>query len=145
MISKDSDSGGTAIKKIIISAQTIGFIILFSAQALGFDSAMKAPWENNCSSEIPEESYLVSSLNLAIGLYQTHSSGILTRPCPSSPSCSRYMLEAVNRFGFPLGVMLGLERLLHENGEIAHGSLIKTRVGFRIYDPLDSNIFWWSD
>lgn len=82
----------------------------------------------------------------ALGLMAIYS-GVLhpgiSRGCPSYPSCSRYMKAAIIQYGVPLGIVLGLERLLHETGELHRGTPVTTPEGIKIYDPLDNNTFWW--
>jgi len=84
--------------------------------------------------------------DLALGYMKLYSALLhrgMSRGCPSYPSCSRYMTQAVIQFGGPVGIVLGLERLLHETGEIHHGTAVSTPHGLKVYDPLDSNTFWW--
>ena len=78
-----------------------------------------------------------------IHLYGVYLRPALSRGCPCTPSCSEYMLQAIHETGFPIGYVLGLERLLHETGEIHHGLIIQTGQGFRVFDPLENNTFWW--
>ncbi len=78
-----------------------------------------------------------------ISLYGRTLRPAMSRGCPSSPSCSEYMLISVRRFGFPAGYILGLERLLHESGELFHGCFVITPSGYRVDDPVENNIFWW--
>ena len=56
-----------------------------------------------------------------------------------------YMYESIHRYGAPVGIVLGLERLLHETGEVHHGTSILTPLGYRTYDPLENNTFWWDN
>jgi len=93
--------------------------------------------------ESTRSSYLTDT---ALGLMAIYSNLLhpgISRGCPSHPSCSHYMKSAVIRFGVPTGIILGLERLLHETGELYHGFPISTPDGVKIYDPLDNNVFWW--
>ena len=45
-------------------------------------------------------------------LYKRFVSPLLPSACRFSPTCSEYMLEAVDKYGAPRGVWLGLRRLL---------------------------------
>jgi len=55
----------------------------------------------------------VSSLIiLLIRVYQKTLSPLLPRACRFEPSCSQYMLQAVQKHGARRGVVLGLKRLL---------------------------------
>ena len=53
--------------------------------------------------------------------YKRFVSGLLPSACRFHPTCSEYMLEAVDRYGAARGVYLGVRRLLrchpfHEGG-----------------------------
>lgn len=68
---------------------------------------------------------------------------VISSGCPCYPSCSEYMAQAILEYGFPAGLVLGLERLLHEYGEFHYGITIHTSRGLRLYDPIENNTFWW--
>jgi len=51
-------------------------------------------------------------VNLVIKLYQIIFSPLLGSRCRYSPSCSEYMSDAVKRYGFISGILLGIKRLL---------------------------------
>ncbi len=60
-------------------------------------------------------------LMAALRLYQRWISPMLPSACRFHPTCSMYMLEAVERYGSVRGVWLGLKRLvkchpLHRGG-----------------------------
>ncbi|MGA2213979.1 MAG: membrane protein insertion efficiency factor YidD [Bryobacteraceae bacterium] len=48
----------------------------------------------------------------SLRLYKRFVSPLLPSACRFSPTCSEYMLEAVDKYGVPRGVWLGLRRLL---------------------------------
>jgi len=50
-----------------------------------------------------------------IRIYQTIISPLLGPRCRYMPTCSQYMLEAVNRYGVFKGGWLGLKRLIRCN------------------------------
>jgi putative membrane protein insertion efficiency factor len=45
-------------------------------------------------------------------LYKRFVSPLLPSACRFSPTCSEYMMEAIDRYGVPRGVGMGLRRLL---------------------------------
>ncbi len=122
-------------------------MILISLNVKGSEpDSLKGPWiapavKIDISTEYP--TFMADSLMQLTRFHQAYISGTVTRPCPSNPSCSAYMAEALSRHGFPLGYILGLERLLHETGELARGTVIQTPGGPRIHDPLINNTYWW--
>jgi hypothetical protein len=56
-----------------------------------------------------------------LGFYQRAISPTLPPSCRFEPTCSEYMMEAVQKYGVPGGVLMGLRRLsrchpFHEGG-----------------------------
>ncbi len=52
---------------------------------------------------------------LAIGLvriYQRGLSPLLGKNCRFQPTCSHYMIEAINKYGFLIGVSKGIWRIM---------------------------------
>jgi len=49
---------------------------------------------------------------LLIRAYQTALSPLLGKHCRFEPTCSSYTYEAIERYGFVRGTLLGLRRLL---------------------------------
>jgi uncharacterized protein len=47
-----------------------------------------------------------------LGLYKRFVSPLLPSACRFAPTCSEYMMEAVDRYGAARGVTMGLRRLL---------------------------------
>lgn len=48
-----------------------------------------------------------------VGLYRRFLSPILGPNCRFRPTCSEYMIQALEKYGFPKGAWLGLRRILH--------------------------------
>jgi len=48
----------------------------------------------------------------ALDCYKAYLSVLFAGSCRFEPSCSRYMYEAIERFGVARGVWLGIKRLL---------------------------------
>lgn len=71
--------------------------------------------------------YIVSFLSFLILLYQKY---ISKHTCMFTPTCSQYMLESLNRFGFIIGLILGILRILR-----------CTPFARRRYDPVPENYF----
>jgi len=49
---------------------------------------------------------------LALRFYKTYLSFLFAGNCRFDPTCSQYAYQAIERFGVPRGVWLGLKRLL---------------------------------
>jgi uncharacterized protein len=52
------------------------------------------------------------AVTATLRLYKRFVSPILPSACRFSPTCSEYMLEAVDKYGVTRGIWLGLRRLL---------------------------------
>lgn len=95
--------------------------------------------------ETESGSYKKTIVRWVATVYRRYMSPAMSRGCPCHPSCSEYMVQAVIRYPVPVGIILGLDRLLHEAGEIKRGRWIETPSGPLIHDPLENHIFWWDD
>jgi putative component of membrane protein insertase Oxa1/YidC/SpoIIIJ protein YidD len=86
----------------------------------------------------------MSILRYGIGFFQEFISPVDGPRCPMTPTCSDYALQALDRHGPALAIMLTVDRLLHENTprEKTHPVPGPDRV--RYLDPLDNNDFWLS-
>ncbi len=56
-----------------------------------------------------------------IRLYQGTWSRMMPSVCRFTPSCSRYTYEAIERYGLPRGIWMGLKRILRCNPFCAGG------------------------
>lgn len=63
--------------------------------------------------------------------------------CPMYPTCSAYGLQATERHGFILGVIMTADRLIHESDEMTYAPMIEVGGTVRFLDPVDNNDFWW--
>ena len=61
---------------------------------------------------------------------------------PSYPTGSAYGKQAVETYGFFLGVVLTADRLIHE-ADRPFGPVITVYGKARYYDPLKNNTYWW--
>jgi uncharacterized protein len=52
------------------------------------------------------------AVTATLRLYKRFVSPLLPSACRFSPTCSEYMLEAVDKYGVTRGIWLGLRRLL---------------------------------
>jgi len=62
--------------------------------------------------------------------------------CPMYPTCSAYALEALDRHGPFIGVMMTVDRLLHESDPSEHRLPIQVGSRLRFHDPVENNDFW---
>ena len=107
---------------------------------------MKGPWTSNPSQATPAELMNSVTDTFVQGMYHFYKDTFgpaVSTGCPSYPSCSTYMLQAIQRYGPLCGTVLGLERLIHESDEMVHGRWIRVQSTEKVFDPIENNIFWW--
>lgn len=63
--------------------------------------------------------------------------------CAMYPTCSAYSRQAVARHGFLIGLVMTVDRLIHENNEIDTAQVIEIGGSYRYHDPVENNDFWW--
>ncbi|GAB0057476.1 Putative membrane protein insertion efficiency factor [Candidatus Magnetaquicoccaceae bacterium FCR-1] len=86
---------------------------------------------------------VVQWLLFPLRLYSHTISRVDGDRCPSHPNCSHYAKQAIERHGALTGLMLTIDRLIHERGEIDRAPRILAPNGTqRLLDPLAANDFW---
>jgi len=80
----------------------------------------------------------------AIRFFQTTISRVDGDRCPMYPTCSAYARQAIARRGPWLGLMLTIDRLIHENDPAAKSNPIQVGDRLRYYDPVTASDFWLS-
>jgi len=63
--------------------------------------------------------------------------------CNMYPTCAAYSREAVEKHGFMGGLLLTVDRLIHESNEIDTAPQIIKWDRLRYLDPVSNNDFWW--
>ena len=63
--------------------------------------------------------------------------------CNMYPTCAAYSREAVEKHGFIGGLLLTVDRLIHESNEVDRAPQIVKWDRFRYLDPVSNNDFWW--
>lgn len=64
--------------------------------------------------------------------------------CRMLPTCSTYSLQAIETHGFLFGILLTVDRLLHETDEMELAPVVMVDTEARFSDPLSANDFWWN-
>lgn len=83
-----------------------------------------------------------SILGSWIRFYQRHMHAVTASRCIMLPSCSQYSLEAIRRYGVIIGIIMTMDRFIHEWDEPKHAPLVKVDGKLRCFDPVEANIFW---
>ena len=132
------------IKRLI--APFLFFLFLFLLLAL-IEAPQEACAEDPPEAVHPAQESRESGFNVGLWLISFYRNTISTVDgdrCPSLPSCSSYSAEAFRKHGFFLGWMMTVDRLIHEGKEETKVSpTVLTPGGWKIYDPVENNDFWW--
>ena len=64
--------------------------------------------------------------------------------CPMYPTCSQYSVQAIDKHGPVVGIIMTADRLMHEIDEKEYAPLTKVGNRYRYDDPVRNNDFWWS-
>jgi len=108
------------------------------SQAAGTDWQ---PWDGRGHQPVQVEAG-GTAFDQAIRFFQRYISPVDGARCPMYPTCSAYARQALARHGPWFGILLTVDRLIHENdpGERRHPVLVGDR--YRYLDPLEANDFW---
>ena len=63
----------------------------------------------------PRQSVMARGMQFLIRAYRRYISPLLPDSCIYSPTCSEYMLEAIEKYGAARGFWLGFKRILRCN------------------------------
>lgn len=77
-------------------------------------------------------------------VYKNYISPIDGDRCPMYPTCSQFCVQAINRHGLLIGIVMTSDRLMHEADERKFVPAVKVGNRYRIIDPVANNDFWWS-
>lgn len=125
-------------------------IVLFFIIAMpcyGADDNSFEPWdfnlvEKNILYEEPVNfpgRFLIGSVKF----YQEYISPVRGGHCPMYPSCSAYSIQAIQKHGIFIGIMMTADRLIHEMNEMDTAPFVDGEGGTGYYDPVENNDFWW--
>jgi hypothetical protein len=90
-----------------------------------------------------ELSWSATLLKKSLIIFSTYISAVDGDRCNMYPTCSAYGREAVEKHGFIKGLILTVDRLIHESNEIDTAPRIIRGDRFRYLDPVSNNDFWW--
>jgi hypothetical protein len=82
-----------------------------------------------------------------IGAYREHVSPIQGHQCPCLPTCSVFTLYSIEKYGFFVGLVMGVERLyLRENldiiNQLHYMPVLGSDGSSRVYDPPEANFIF---
>lgn len=86
---------------------------------------------------------VATTCHLWLRFYQTWISVVSRSPCRMEPSCSNYALQAIQKHGPAIGVVMTADRLLHEADEQKAMRVVRSPGNAYCPDPVSNNDFWW--
>lgn len=106
------------------------------------------PWdfaarEMKSTGTIKELSWPASLLRGGFIFFSKYLSPIDGDRCNMYPTCAAYSREAVEKHGFIGGLLLTVDRLIHESDEIDMAPRIIKGDRLRYLDQVSNNDFWW--
>lgn len=75
--------------------------------------------------------------------YQLYLSPMISGQCPMEPSCSHYSIQAIKKHGPLVGIILTVDRLIHEPDELRYAPRVQRGNRIKCFDPVENNDFWW--
>ena len=102
------------------------------------------PWDEPLPEPVlqPSEGAELSILKYGLDVFRRYISPVDGPRCPMHPTCSSYAEQALDKHGPWLGIMLTVDRLLHESDPREHRHPVAGPDRIRYRDPLENNDFW---
>ena len=116
------------------------------------DAPRLDPWDfNRVSAEDhvssgPERSLAMPGRLLWLGIkgFRETIGAVDGDRCRMAPTCSAYSLQAIETHGFIIGILMTVDRLLHEMDEMELAPVVMVHGEARFSDPVSANDFWWN-
>ncbi len=80
------------------------------------------------------------SLSLAYLVWSRLLTAVDGPRCPHRPTCSRYASQAIGELGLVVGIVLTVDRLLHEASPVVAWPFERRAGGLVLLDPVESNL-----
>ncbi len=122
-------------------------VLLFFLSEQLCPADMREPWQGGPGQSQPQKKIETSPVKLALYGYLAIYSNYITLAdgarCPMYPTDAAYSRLAISKHGFLMGIILTVDRLLHEADEQKRSPVIMKYGVARFYDPVEANDFWW--
>lgn len=92
---------------------------------------------------VPAGSLPALVFDASLALFQQVISPVDGARSTMYPTGSAYARQAIKKHGALLGVVLTIERLMHEGNENQVAPQIRKYGIWRVYDPVEANDWWW--
>lgn len=133
---------------------SFALILLFSASSC-FGSEDFDPWDFDKGASATRGTIKITTdeqkgraapaslLVAAAKFFRDYISPVDGDRCPMYPTCAAYSIQAVEKHGFIAGYLMTVDRLIHENNEMDYAPIVAVGSGYRYWDPVEANDFWW--
>lgn len=133
------------LRYIAITAITLLVLLLFLPQSFGGERRVpdnfRTDSDNVCNNGMLSTSSFVGVSRDIYGLI----SRVDGERCLMHPTCSHYSVEAIEKHGILVGIVMTFDRLIHESNETDYAPLVEVGDSVRYDDPVENNDYWWSD
>lgn len=101
-------------------------------------------WDSKGLANRIESSASLSLPEKIIRYYQKNVSPLQGPRCPCYPSCSAYVLDAIEKYGFLQGSLMGLSRLYFREHQFMkpnyfYHTILDDDGKIKVYDPVEAN------
>lgn len=131
-----------------LGAYLLGAVVWLSTWgACGYadtPNPMRAP--RQAQPTVPTRAHLsppAKALDAAVQFFQQVISPVDGPRSTMYPTGSAYARQALAKHGAGLGLLLTIERLMHEGSEGQRAPRIRKYGIWRVYDPVEANDWWW--
>jgi putative membrane protein insertion efficiency factor len=141
-------------------AALLGFYAFASLSAAAAHAGQWGPWSTNSDTPVlltradkeaprmkqpagKESGIAATPFIWLLHIYQNFISPVKGDRCPMYPTCSAYSVQAVQKHGPIIGIVMTADRLIHESDEPSFVPRKKVGDRYRYIDPLENNDFWW--
>jgi putative membrane protein insertion efficiency factor len=133
------------MKQLILFPCLVSLFLAAGLAGVSHAEPFRGPWEKDSTQKISSKQGPrgINPLYALVKVYRKYISPIDGKECPMYPSCSEYSLRCFEKHGLFVGWVMTCDRLIHEADEIGKASIIYVNGKERLYDPLESNDFWW--
>ncbi len=143
-----------------VQAVLLGLFAFMSVSAAAAQAGQWGPWSTNSDApvlltradkEVPkvkqregnESGIAATPFIWLLKIYQNFISPVKGDRCPLYPTCSAYSVQALQKHGPVVGIVMTADRLIHESDEPSLVPYKKVGNRYRFIDPVENNDFWW--
>jgi Putative membrane protein insertion efficiency factor len=135
------------LRPVLWSGVLLGYLSVMAGLATAQSNPMRAPKTVSRvapptpTTSVPPPSSM--ALDAYVQFFQQVISPLDGARSTMYPTGSAYARQAINKHGALLGVLMTVERLMHEGNESQIAPRIRKYGLWRTHDPVEANDWWW--